>query len=364
MKEFTSTVEEINFYIPDCTFHAEEMLFFDIETTGFSPASTTLYLIGCAYVKDHECRVTQWFADTANSEGDVIRAFLNFTSGFKVLVHYNGSGFDIPYIIKKCRQLDIPCDFSGIQSLDIYKRLQQFKMLFKLENIKQKTVERFIGVKREDKYSGGELIKVYNEYLRDPSEELLSLLLTHNREDVLGISAITPLLGCECPLKMRYIPTSIELRVSPSGKDSMSKEVIITLQLGEYIPVRVSYGNEYFYITLFEGKGRICVTAHTDELKYFYPNYKDYYYLPEEDRSIHKSVAFYVDKNYRTQAKAANCYSRKTGVFLPQYDEIFTPYFKIDYNDKITFFEYTKEFRSNSEYIFLYTEHIIHTLLS
>lgn len=364
MKEFTSPADITKIHIPLCADAEEDLLYFDIETTGFSPASTTLYLIGCVYKKDGGYQITQWFSDTADSEGDVIRAFLAFASSFKALVHYNGGGFDIPYIIQKCRILDIPCDFSGMQSIDLYKRIRPFKMLFKLENIKQKSIEQFMGIAREDQYSGGELIRIYHEYLGNRSQELLGLLLTHNREDVLGMSGIVPILCYECILDRRYRLESMELRESAPSKDSVRKEVVVTLKLDENVPVRVSYGNDYYYITLFEDKARIRVAAHTDELKYFYPNYKDYYYLPEEDRSIHKSVAFYVDKNYRTQAKAANCYSKKTGVFLPQYDEIVSPYFKIDYHDKITFFEYTKDFRANTKLISEYVGHIIRTLFA
>ena len=42
-----------------------------------------------------------------------------------------------------------------------------------------------------------------------------------------------------------------------------------------------------------------------DTLKYFYDNYKDYFYLPKEDTAIHKSVATYVDKDFRQKAKTA-----------------------------------------------------------
>lgn len=366
MKEFTSPTDITEIYIPDCNFAEEDILYFDIETTGFAPAATTLYLIGCSFKKDGVYNITQWFADSKDAEADVIRAFLNFVSSFKAFVHYNGGGFDIPYIIKKCKLLGIPCDFSGIQSIDIYKRIQPFKVLFKLDNIKQKSIEAFMGVSREDKYSGGELIKIYDSYLGSRSEESLSLLLCHNRDDVTGMLGIVPVLQYECITYGHYSFENMELRETAAARPNGTarKEVIITLRLDANIPVRVSYGNEYYYITLYEQTARICVTAHTDELKYFYPNYKDYYYLPEEDRSIHKSVAFYVDKNYRTQAKAANCYSKKTGVFLPQYDEIVSPYFKIDYNDKITFFEYTDDFCNSQDLIDNYVEHIIHTLLS
>ena len=43
--------KELNFDNTDTltnALFAEDSVFFDIETTGFSPANTTLYLIGCA----------------------------------------------------------------------------------------------------------------------------------------------------------------------------------------------------------------------------------------------------------------------------------------------------------------------------
>ena len=41
----------------------EELLFFDIETTGFSGDYSQLYLIGCTYYKEGGWHLIQWFAD-------------------------------------------------------------------------------------------------------------------------------------------------------------------------------------------------------------------------------------------------------------------------------------------------------------
>ena len=51
--------------------------------------------------------------------------------------------------------------------------------------------------------------------------------------------------------------------------------------------------------------------------------------------AIHKSVASFVDKGYRENAKASTCYSRKEGEFLPQYHTIMNPEFKKEYKDKM-----------------------------
>ena len=47
-----------------------------------------------------------------------------------------------------------------MQILDIFKELSPIKPLLCLENYKQKSIEAFLGIDREDKYSGGELINV------------------------------------------------------------------------------------------------------------------------------------------------------------------------------------------------------------
>ena len=53
----------------------DELLFFDIETTGFSPANTTLYLIGCARRKGNIICIDQFFADTPDEEPQLLAHF-------------------------------------------------------------------------------------------------------------------------------------------------------------------------------------------------------------------------------------------------------------------------------------------------
>lgn len=56
----------------------EEILFFDIETTGFSGDHSRLYLIGCSFYRNNCWHLRQWFADTPESEEDLLHAFLIF----------------------------------------------------------------------------------------------------------------------------------------------------------------------------------------------------------------------------------------------------------------------------------------------
>lgn len=362
MKEFTSILNIKSISLDTTDMPESEMLYFDIETTGFSVSNTMLYLICVAYQQGDKYYITQWFADSSDSEIDVLKAFINFAKGFKALITYNGNGFDIPYIAQKCQMYSLDFCPDDYISIDIYKSILPLKSIFKLENLKQKTMEKFIGINREDKYSGGQLINVYNKYLAANDDRLLYLLLTHNKEDVMGLIAIKNIINYTDIYSGNFEINNIELRSYVNANSLEKKEVVVELNLSNILPVRVSYGNDVFYITAYDRTAKVSIGVYTDELKFFYPNYKDYYYLPEEDRSIHKSVAFYVDKNYRTKARAANCYSKKTGTFLPQYKEIISPYFKIDYYDKVCYFEYTEDFTSNKDLIKQYICHIISIL--
>lgn len=340
----------------------QDLIFFDIETTGFSPKTTHVYLIGAMYYENDSWKTIQWFADTLESEPIIIASFFDFIKDYKALVHFNGEGFDMPYLIKKCITYNLPYNFDNIKSIDLFKHIKPIRSLLKLENYKQKSIENFLGISRNDKYSGGELINIYNEYLNSNSNNL-ELLLLHNKEDIIGMVQLLPILSYLSIINNDYNVSSLSINETTDINGLPAKEAIFTLKLNKVLPKRVSYGNDIFYFTAFDTTLNMRIKIYSGELKYFYPDYKDYYYLPVEDKSIHKSVAFYVDKNYRTKAKAANCYSKKTGMFLPEYDEIVSPYFKIDYYDKVLYFELDDTFKSSQKLQKDYISHIISSML-
>ena len=79
------------------------------------------------------------------------------------------------------------------------------------------------------------------------------------------------------------------------------------------------------------------LTLYEGTLKYFYPDYQNYYYLPLEDTAIHKSIGEYVDRSARKKATAKNCYSKKEGLFLPQFGSLWEPSFKEEYKSSLTY---------------------------
>ena len=332
-------------------------LFFDIETTGFTAKISKLYMIGVLYYKKEESAfyAKQWFAETYEEAPIILADFMEFSKQYSALIHYHGDGFDLPYIKDACQQYGISYTLEYLKSFDIYKCIRSYKDILMLERVKQKNVEEFLGIHREDEKNGGELIKVYQDYVEHPTEEAKHLLLLHNHDDIIGMPDILPILAYPLLLQNTYKATKIKIEEDTT---------IMELQLDYAVPKRISAGKDNIRFTANKDKAYLYIPIYTGEVKYFYPNYKDYYYLPLEDTAVHKSVAFYVDKDYRTQAKAATCYSKKTGVFLPQPEPIIAPYFKLEYNDKITYFELNEEHMENYDDMFSYAKALIAFVLN
>lgn len=340
----------------------ESVVFFDIETTGFSASTSQVYLIGCISYNNSSFQLMQWFAQSNEDEAQLLHNFFHYIEPYKTLITYNGEGFDMPFLINRCKRYQMPYDFTKFESMDLYKLLAPYKDILKLPNLKQKTLETFLGISREDRYHGGELISVYYNYIKKPDEHAQSTLLLHNHDDLIGMMKIYPAIAYYYLLHGNIHNATCQLHSYKSAKGEPLEEAIFTFSCDMPIPKEFSYRKQEVYLTGTTTTCRISVQVYTDELKYFFPNYKDYYYLPMEDISIHKSVAFYVDKNFRTQATAANCYNKKSGRFLPQKREIITPFFKQNYKDKQTYFEINEDFLNDNEKLLLYVKHLLITL--
>ena len=78
-----------------------DFLLLDIETTGLSAEHNAVYLIGCIYHQTDGWNLIQWMDNTGNEEKEVLSSFLLFASGYRILVHYNGDRFDIPFLRKR-----------------------------------------------------------------------------------------------------------------------------------------------------------------------------------------------------------------------------------------------------------------------
>ena len=363
MKIWTTTITTPK-VAPSCLkLLSGDTMLFDIETTGFSAAYTTLYLIGTVRRQGESLVLTQYFADSPDEEPQLLSHFFKDLAGIRTLISYNGDGFDLPYLKARCEKLHLPHPFSSIVSIDLYKEVCAFRFLLGLPNYKLKTVETFLGISRADPYNGGELIEVYRHYVKTGDEDALLALKQHNYEDVADMPALLSLLSYRNLFTGAFSVTSVESNLFRDIDGVIQKEMIFTLTHDEPLPGRASCRYHEFYLCCGKTSSKLTVRLHEGELKYFFQDPHDYYYLPDEDIAIHKSLISGVDKDHRKKATAATCYTRKEGIFLPQYEELFSPAFRETRKDKLSWFELTEEFLDSNTALHTYILHILQKLM-
>lgn len=299
----------------------DDILFFDIETTGLSKVKNQIYLIGIGYYSDEGLNVIQWFAEVESEESLVLKAFTEFSSSYACLINYNGRSFDIPFTMERMSKygLSMP-DFT---SVDLYTYTKPLKKILSLDDLTQKSIERFLGIKREDKYNGGELISIYKKYTRYPSQEYLKLLLLHNKEDVLNMHYLTDILDYKClpDINIEYKNT---VQNDYRDYNSISKTEYIIYGLHNLVSLPKGFNafksSEYGSLlinVMNTGELSLRIPVFSGTLYYYFDNYKDYYYLPAEDICILKSMAGGVAKENRINATKETCRIALNDTFLP-----------------------------------------------
>ncbi|MBQ9157210.1 MAG: ribonuclease H-like domain-containing protein [Eubacterium sp.] len=332
------------------------ILFIDIETTGLARDTTILYLLGCGYYSgeintskndedkkeynpetngdcDNSFRIIQWFNDDGVSEKQILEEFSAYIRKLSernnpVICTFNGENFDLPYLKRHFELNDLPNIIDDLPSLDLYRALRPYRKALGLSHSKQKDWEHFLGIDREDQYSGRQLIKVYKEYLISREEQLLELILLHNMEDVLHMSKLIDILSYQLMEKGMISFQSISADPDSDKDSCMAEEklpdiswlkidCLLKTPVPQKIAVSSSSTSHPGRIEAEEDRLTIRIPAAGGIMKHYYADYKNYYYLPEEDRAIHKSIGGYVDKDHRIKCKADNCYIKKEGIYLP-----------------------------------------------
>lgn len=369
----------------------EQLAFFDIETTGLSPRASSIYLIGVMYrdASKSTWEIIQWFADDYRSEAAILTAFLEFLRPYHALYHFNGAAFDIPYVLAKCEKYHLPLPeyardlfhkLSSHQtkpgkeriSVDILKEIRPLKKKLRLTKANQTALERWLGLRREDQYNGGQLISVYTEYMQskilhpDSAERLEKLLLLHNHDDMAGMLEICSIFSYQDALSPPLPP-------HVTGCNPEKDRAVIQFRLEQCVPKTVRLEHAFAnpreeaplppaLLRLEQKTGTLTLPVCRGTLKFFFEPFRDYFYLPQEDTAVHKSVAQFVDPGFRRKATAATCYTKTEGSFLPSVSKKpaipDTPLFYPDYRKKPAWYrlpdpcQTDRLFRQLSDYLF------------
>ncbi len=349
------------------SYDPSKSLFFDIETTGFSPSSTVVFLIGILRLSDSEWVLTQFLAQNPEEEQELLQHFLEIASGYDTLIHFNGSTFDLPYIKKKAARYQLPHTLEQCRSLDLYRHFRPMGRLFALEHMNQKALEEFLGWKRTDQLTGKHMVSLFHTFAASEDPKIRDLLLLHNHDDMVGMTRLLEFASYQALFEGEITCIKSAKLTEHSVTDRTSacigtEKKLLQISFTSVRPVPAAAQNDSNSLYHISADGCSCVLTVpvlSGTLLHFFADYKNYYYLPLEDQAVHKSVAGYVDKAYREPAKASTCYIKKDGLFLPQPKLLFSPEFQISFRDTQLYFFCCPEFIADPKQLLRYTKAVL-----
>ncbi len=297
---------------------SSDKIFMDIETTGLSRKYSKIYMIGLAYrsPEDNSIILRQYFADMIREERKLLQAFIKDMEIFHPteVITFNGDRFDLLFIEERCRHFDLDFSFSDMASLDLYKVCHSHKNLLGLGSCRQKAIEEYLGIFRDDEFNGGQLIKVYEDYEKSPSEKSLHLLLLHNFEDVQNMLPLLVMTRFD-GLKDAAI-TITSINEETAANEPSGRMILFRGKNSTALPHSIRLIGDGYHIILEKDGIRGALIPQEKILYHFLPNPGDYYYLPEEDIVIPKVLGESIDRSRKVKATKKNCYIKKDDIFV------------------------------------------------
>ncbi len=272
---------------------------FDIETTGLSRSENGIYLIGAAVWTDGEedqnLNTIQWLCEKPEEESEILRAFFQFIQEGDLLIHYNGEAFDLPFIRSRSERYGIPAKTETVPALDLMKIIKPFRKFLPLINLKQVSLEAFLGSAGRNFPDGKRCIRLYRE-------GCFSEVLGHNREDLSGLSACCSLLSFR-----QFREGSWQIRSLAAG----DKEMCFTLVMSYPLCAALSIRRRDFYLSVHENlqEAAILISSVNGKYRHYYEDFINYDYIPSEDTAMPKSISSFLDRSLRHPAAPENCYT-------------------------------------------------------
>ncbi len=343
------------------------LLVLDIETTGLS-SYASIYMLGFICV-DENPRLIQWFAENPEDEYQMLYQLIRFIDCFDKILTYNGNSFDIPFIKKRMSFYKIRFTQKHHDFHDLFQDIRPYKKILSLDNLKQKSLELRFNINRKDSYSGKELISIYKEYLKNSSEDLMQLLFLHNMEDILGLLELSQFYAYIKIIDLiKNNKLAFQSITAKAYNNNLEIQIIINNPLFTLItlPEALAINTSHFGISINSKGLIISAPLIAETLYYFFEDYQNYYYLPQEDMAVHKSIGKFVQKNFRKNAQPKTAYTKKRGIFIPlgKPSELFSSskLFKKAYSLSEYFLEYSPAQLNDQDFISEYSSNLLSNL--
>jgi uncharacterized protein len=179
--------------LPEGALPGGPVAYLDIETTGLKPADAQVTLVGLVYAEGGARRLEQHFVDSPRDEAEVLRTVARRLESFAGVVTYNGVTFDLPFLHRRARHLQVK--WPDVETYDLLTVARAWKQEYgRLPDCRLQTVMAHFRVGRQDATSGLEMIDAYMRWLAKGNPADRDLILHHNADDLLLLPDLVPYL--------------------------------------------------------------------------------------------------------------------------------------------------------------------------
>ena len=261
-----------------------------------------IYMIGTASISSaNTAELSLYFAENENEESAILSAFEKKAADCDTVITYNGTTFDLPFLAKRLKKYGLPDPCSQMSSLDLYRIVKKRKDLLHLPGCRQKDIERFLDIERDDEKSGKELIDIYKQYEKQPTAAAHDLLIGHNSDDVRGMLLLLPILSYEAL-------STVVLSSPGSEVDESENRYLLKAKMSITIPKPLRHRTDEYYLILEDDTAKCAFPLYDDRnVRYYWDNPNDYVYLIKEKKAVPKSLARTIPKAEKRPALAKEC---------------------------------------------------------
>ncbi|BCU81492.1 hypothetical protein JIR001_12750 [Polycladomyces abyssicola] len=220
-----------------------EILFFDTETTGLGTgAGTYVFLYGLGYYRDGAFVVEHYFLPDVSQERALLLDFAEAVRSFRVLVTYNGKGFDWGLV-------ETRYDFHRMPHRSFLPEWRHWDLLYPARRLWRhglpgcrlsEVEEKCLAIQRHDDVPGRLAPALYFDYLRHHDLTLLDGVFRHNEQDLM---TLVGLLAHLCHLVHGEVEGSPEERLAigrwwiDAGKDTEAEAWLVPLSRESGLPL-------------------------------------------------------------------------------------------------------------------------------
>lgn len=261
---------------------------FQMQTTGHYWRNTQITDLGILCKNaDDDWEEMHLIPETESDEYDLLISFSEIIKPCRHLIGYNSTSFHIPYLEQKYRAYGLESPFFGKTHTDLY---QKYKILGKQMHLSMKL------------------------------ENLRTFFhLPETTGDLETIASAAALSAFE-----HFFSGGFSLT---DASDLGGAELLFLLKPERTFPTDFHFCHDAFYLICTGCTAKLKIKTFNGRLRVYYPDAENYYYLPEEDMAVHKSLAIATDKRLRRKADPAHCYNYVAHPFaFPEDCTFFTKY--------------------------------------